>query len=881
MALFLFSVLIPSQATQAGTRGQAATGVIHGVVRDEQGASVPQARIDVVCGSARRHVVASGTGKFLLTGLPAARCSVTAAASQFETARALVGVSAGTTATPALVLRVAGIATHVIVTATRGVEESTFRVPESTSVVSRADMDARPHVLTPEVLREEPGILLQQTTSAQASPIIRGFTSQSNVYLIDGVRFNTSTWRGGPSQYLAWVNGDVVDRMEIVRGPGSVQFGSDALGGTINVRTAQPEFAVAGTHVGGTFEGVTTSVDRSSGGTADIAIQGSAAAFHVGGGMTHVQDMRAGGGLDSHASVTRFLGLPSSVIGARLPGTGFDQAGGYLTGRIRAGANATINVTFMHDEQTSATRYDRTYGGDGLYKSGFSPQTLDFGVMRYARQGLAGFDEVSGAFSVNRQADGRFEQTRPTAILDAQQGTTTAYGYQLEGRRRLGARHQLSVGTEYYGEGINAARTQTNPLNGAVTAQRPDVPTGTDYTSLGVFAQDVTDLIPGRVSVRGGLRYGHFGFSTVADSSFGVPAEQVTTQALTFSVGTVVSLTKNLNATFTMGRGFRAPNAADLGAIGLSGGGGFEITPDRATALGGLVGTTGGTDAVSSGQAVPALGPEVLYSYEGGLKFSTARVGASVAAYDLEYLNSVQRRAIVFPSNVVGQTISGYTIVRQDASGLAYIAQDARPIGTRANADHARITGLDAEGHVKIGRQWSATAFFSMTNGHLLSTGEYLRRMAPPLGGARLRWSAPGRHAWLEGVLSFARAQTRFNSGDITDARIGANRTRASIASYFNGTAVDLGLVQGGLLVATGETLAQVQTRLLGSASGAPLFATAPGFVAVGARAGWDPSPRFGLAVIGENLTDRNYRLYGSGVDAPGRNIQVRVHVRF
>ena len=65
--------------------------------------------------------------------------------------------------------------------------------------------------------------------------MVRGFTGQRNLYLIDGVRYNTAAWRDGPSQYLAWLPPADVDRIEIVRGPASAQYGSDALGGTVGV----------------------------------------------------------------------------------------------------------------------------------------------------------------------------------------------------------------------------------------------------------------------------------------------------------------------------------------------------------------------------------------------------------------------------------------------------------------------------------------------------------------------------------------------------------------------------------------------------------------------------------------------------------------------
>jgi hemoglobin/transferrin/lactoferrin receptor protein len=858
---------------------ESATGTLSGNVRDPQGAAIAGARVDVVCGSDHRQSMSGPTGEFSISGLPQSRCLITASSALFDAATAEVDLSKGEARTT-LVMPIPAFETSVTVTASRGIDEQTFRVPQPTSSTTREQIDARPYALLPQALREEAGILVQQTSAGQVSPTIRGFTGTSNVYLIDGVRLNTSAWRGGPSQYFGWVEGTAVERLEVVRGPGSVQYGSDALGGTINVLTKQRPYSTGGLQIGGEAATELRTADRSTGGQAELSLRSAAATFRVGGSTRRIQDLRSGGGIDSHSAATRFLGLPSTVFDpSRLKDTAFDQSGGFVVGSARAGDTGTINGTFMHENQTGASRYDRIYGGDGLYKSGFSPQTLDFGMVRYQETSVAGFDAVSGTFSVNRQSDGRFEQTRPTAALDQQRSDTRALGYQLLANRMAGPRHQISTGTEFYDEAITASREQVNPLTAAVTSQRPDIPNGTEYKNFGVFAQDVMELVPNRVSVRGGLRYGRFNFSTVADPAFGVTPDSVTMNAVTFQTGAVVRVSEQVNATLSVSRGFRASNSADLGSIGLSGGGGFGISPSAAAALGGFVGSTGSTDAVSTGVAIPALRPEVVYAYEPGVRIRAGRFSGALTAFDLEYLDTPQRRAIVFPGNVVGTSIFGYQVVRQDAAGLAYIAQDIRPIGTSVNVDRARVLGFEANGDVRLTRQWTATAYYAMSNGKLQSTGEYMRRMSPPIGGARLRWSAA--RTWVEGAVTFAQAQTRLNSGDLTDARIGATRTRTSITNYFNGTATDLGLVKGGILLATGETVAQVQTRLLGSAGSGLLFSNGPGFVALGVRGGLSVTSHFDLIVIGENLTDRNYRLYGSGVDSPGINLEVKARYRF
>jgi outer membrane receptor protein involved in Fe transport len=851
---------------------------IRGTVQDERGGAIAQAVVDITCGSTKTQTRTDAQGQFRQSGLPAAACTVGANADLFVRETVTVDLSKGDASTR-FVLRVSGFTTEVQVTATRRVEEELARLPQGASVTGRAQIDARPYQLVAQTLREEPGILVQQTTSGQTSPTIRGFTGQSNVFLLDGIRFNNASWRAGPSQYTAWVDAAAVDRIEIVRGPSSVQYGSDSLGGTVHVLTSKPAFSSGGLRVGGDVSASFGSAETSAAGDANLVVQFPDAAFRMGLSTRSVGDIRGGRAIDSHAAVTRFLGLSSSIINSDLPDTAYEQSGGYITGRVRAGRQAVVDVLYMHENQSGASRYDRIWGGDGLYRSGFDPQTLDFGLVRYERTGTFGLDSIAGAFSYNRQADGRFEQTRPTAVIDRQEAATAAFGYQVEASRRIRSAHRLSMGAELYDEEISDAFREQVPTSGASTPQRPDIPNGTKYRSFGTYVQDVYDIVPERVSVRGGLRYSHFHFSTTPDPQFGVVDESVTMQTVTFNAGTVIGITKYLSATFNVSRGFRAPNSSDLGSVGLTGGGGFSIAPSAAEVYGGLVGTTLGTDAVSTGEPIPSLGPEEIYAYEPGLRLRAGPVTASLTLFDLEFHDAVQRRAIIFPTNVVGSIIYGYELVRQDPSGLAYIAQDSRPINTAINADRSRVKGFEADGHVRIAEGWDAYGYFSMSNGHLLATGEPMRRMSPPMGGGRLRWSRD--RTWIEGLVTFARAQTRLNAGDVTDARIGGNRTRAAIATYFTGTATDLGLVQNGILLETGETVTQVQNRVLGTANQAPLFTEGAGFMIVGARAGFRLHSHVDLTVIGANLTDRNYRLYGSGVDGTGINVTLRTTFRF
>jgi outer membrane receptor protein involved in Fe transport len=153
----------------------------------------------------------------------------------------------------------------------------------------------------------------------------------------------------------------------------------------------------------------------------------------------------------------------------------------------------------------------------------------------------------------------------------------------------------------------------------------------------------------------------------------------------------------------------------------------------------------------------------------------------------------------------------------------------------------------------------------------------------PPLTGfAGLKWERAGSPAWIELYSNFAAAQRRFSDNDVSQARIGGLRTNEEIAGFFNGGAVARGLVWNGILRPTGETLAQVQLRLLGPGlQPNQLFTKNPGFALFNLRGGVRLGERSSITVILENIFDKNYRTMGSGIDGPGANVAVRYSLSF
>ena len=131
---------------------------------------------------------------------------------------------------------------EICVTATR-TEKDPLYTPNTIYELSHHKLQNEKMVRSiPEALEEVPGIMVQKTSHGQGSPYLRGFTGFRTLFMVDGIRLNNSVFRDGPNQYWNTVDPFSIDRLEVVKGPGSVLFGSDAVGGSVNAITVRPKY---------------------------------------------------------------------------------------------------------------------------------------------------------------------------------------------------------------------------------------------------------------------------------------------------------------------------------------------------------------------------------------------------------------------------------------------------------------------------------------------------------------------------------------------------------------------------------------------------------------------------------------------------------------
>jgi len=900
------AAIVLSLLAVTGVHAEQSPGTVTGVVRDGTGAVITRA--EVVLQTAEQTAVRStrtgGDGRFTFENVPPGRYVLVVSFRGFADRRVAVAASDRASRPVDITLEPTPFQAEVTVTATAGAVQDRQSVPQQINVIEATEILERTKTVVAQAVVEEPGVNLLRTSPTMAGIYVRGLTGNKVNVFVDGVRYSNSAARGGVNTFLDLIEPTSLQAIEVLRGPNSAQYGSDAIGGSVQFLSQVPSLAGGERPAWrGSYALRATSADTGLGG--NLAAGYSARTFGVFASAAgrRINDIRPGGGIDSHAAVTRFLGVASSVLmDSRLPDTAFTQYGGGAKLNWTPTPSDQLLFSYSRAGQNGGKRYDQLLGGDGNLVADLRNLMLDFFYVKYNRANVGPFDQLTATYSFNTQREERVNQGgngNPRNAITHEFERTTAQGVQLKATARPAERHELLVGGEVYPEHVTAPSTSVSPVTGVSTIRRGRVPDGATYRSLGVYAQEAFDVIEGKVRAMGGLRYSRARYRAYAADSPLVngarlwPDDALDTSSVTFRAGVVVAPKEGWSLNGNVSRGFRAPHITDLGTLGLTGSG-FTVSAADIAGMGATVGSAAGATAVSTGLAVRSASPETSLSYEGGLAYRSRRFSTDASLFVNTIYDNIVYQALILPAGAIGRTLGDQVISTQGATGVVYVPASSSPVLVRTNYGDARITGFEHTLDVRISRSLSAGTVLTLLHAKDLATG-----LAPNIEGGtpgpdlylKLRYAPASGRYWLEPIVHVVGRQDRLSTLDLEDRRTGATRTRTNIRNFFYNGATVRGWVSAGpdgvpgtaddVLTATGETLALIQNRVLGTATSAPLYTAVPGFLTVAVRGGVRLRARHELLLELENATDKNYRGIAWGMDAPGVGLSVLYVARF
>ncbi len=473
---------------------------------------------------------------------------------------------------------------QMVVTATR-YELDSFQTPVPVSVVSSRELAQQLPEKMVDVLKALPGVDVDGEGPFRGLPVIRGMDSNRVLILVDGQRLNNareSTEFAGIQPGL--VDLSMVDHIEVVRGPASVLYGSDAIGGVINIITKQQAFQQGALKLDGGAGYEYGDAARSNRGHAELNGAGERVTFHVGASSFEAHD----------------YSTPEGVV----PNSGMKQRS--LDGNLRFLVSDTGVLRF--DVQATQTR--------DIGFPGFDPRTsgVDISFPRFDRDkysvnyqagpfaGLNGFSVTAYYQAVVKESVRNFSFGKYFSNNFTRSDINT-WGFNAQSSADLGVNH-VTFGLDFYQDALHDDTLESSPFGSDNLVAVPD----SDQRGYGLYAQDEIAVSP-RLQLTLGARGDRYTFVSRDDPRYaGVPFD-VDQSAASGNVGARFQFTNHVALTALVGRGFRAPNIEERSFFGLA--------------------TTGDTYI----QQNPNLKPEHSLNYELGFKVRYARYAGSFNVY--------------------------------------------------------------------------------------------------------------------------------------------------------------------------------------------------------------------------------------------------------
>ena len=676
----------------------------------------PMPGVTVQLDGVQKGTTTNQQGRFTYTDLPAGSYQVRVRSVGYRSVTQAVTIfnQATTSVRIELVQAVIQLNQQTVVTTQRR-ENSDFDRPEFTTVVTARDLQQRSPRTVPDALAGSTGVFIQKTNHGGGSPFVRGLTGQQTLILVDGIRLNNSTFRSGPTQYLNTIDPQSIRQIEVLRSSGSVVYGSDAIGGVVNVLTKTPRFSDQPQLTGSVF-GKAMTRDMEYSGRAELGL--STASVAVMGGLAYRNF--------GHLVAGRRLGLEAP--------TGYGQLSGDVKARFRVSDKVMATAAYQSVRQDSVPVFHRVRLENYRYYQ-FNPQRRQ---LAYAR--LEGFYNRRFLQSVQLtalwqdQSEGRQSQRNnsPTAVYERDQTTTT--GLTLLANAQPTRYWHLQNGLEWYNDRVASTRRDVNTQTGRGTSRRGLYPDGATMSSLAIFSTHTLTI--NRLTLTAGTRYNAFQIKTPETGVASAGESVIRPSALVGNAGISYAVVPSMRVVGSVQSAFRAPNIDDLGTLGVVD---FRYEIPNAN-----------------------LRPERSLNVEAGFKLRTRRVSATLLAYNnrlTDFISRVRSGASTPGTSTPGNdSVQGY------------------PVFVKTNSAESFIRGLEAEAEWEFSPNWLAYANGTYTYGQNVTANEPFRRIPPLNGRIGLTYQSPTGW-WIRGEGLLASPQTRLAAGDMADNRIAKGGT--------------------------------------------------------------------------------------------------------
>lgn len=697
---------------------------------------------------------------------------------------------------------------EVIISANKW-EQEEESVSQEIMTVNRRTIEFQNPQTPADMLAGTGQVFVQKSQLGGGSPKIRGFAANSVLMVVDGVRMNNAIFRSGNLQNIINIDANALESSEVIFGPGSVIYGSDALGGVMDFHTIEPKWSSDNiVDVSGNAMARYSTAANERTGHVDVSVAQRRFTFFHSTTYTAMDDLRAGakrsGGYEGEFErtfyVERINGEDQLVRNSDIniqKFSGYNLFNTISKAKYRLNSNIDLSYGFYYSTTSDIPRYDNltetiSPDSDSLASAEwyYGPQDWQMHNLKlnfYQSNTL--FDQARITLAYQDFEESRSDRSFGDDRLRVRTEKVGMYSAALDMDKSF-AKSNLYYGLDFYYNDIESEGYRRNIETGEVTTTSSRYPDGgSDFTSFAAYASYVNELTE-QVTFNSGLRFNTISLkaTTTDDAAITNNSSELDLRnsALNGSLGLAINLNDINKISYNISTGFRSPNVDDVGKI-------FDV----------------GSSLVVPN---PDLNPEYSLSYE--------------VAYQRKSDRSLFK-IVAFHSRLYDAIVDGpYTL---NGSSIATIDGETLDVFAKVNTGDAEIYGGSLVYTAEVAPNWAVSKTISYTGGKDITNNEPLRHTTPIFGKASVTFQE--------------------------------KKLRSEFYIEYNGDRDPDDIPS-----------AEFDRKpYLYTAEGSP------GWYTLNIKSSYQFTENINVNAGVENLLDKHYRPYSSGISAPGRNFIVAV----
>lgn len=469
---------------------------------------------------------------------------------------------------------------EIVVSATRWKQDSSD-VPSRIISIPNQDAALQNPQTAADLLGISGEVFIQKSQQAGGSPMIRGFATNRLLYTVDGVRMNTAIFRAGNIQNVISLDPFAVETTEVLFGPGSVIYGSDAIGGVMSFQTLTPQFSLSGEPlVNGEAVARYSSANEEKSGHFHVNVGWKKWASTTSISSFDYGDLRQGAhGPDDYLKpfyvqrqdgVDRVITQDDALM--QIP-SAYSQKNLMQKVRFRPGEKWDFQYGFHYSESSSYGRYDRhcrLRNGIPRYAEwSYGPQKWLMNNLTITQSGGAAvYDQMTVRLAQQSFEESRIDRSLNAAERYVRVEEVEAYSVNWDFTKSVGKKNALFYGLEYVKNDVTSTGTDEDITTGLSVPGPARYPQAT-WQSIAAYVSGQHRLSD-KFLLQAGLRYNRFKLDAEFDTTFypfPFTSARLDNGSLTGTIGGVCRPAPTWVISANLATAFRSPNVDDMGKV--------------------------------------------------------------------------------------------------------------------------------------------------------------------------------------------------------------------------------------------------------------------------------------------------------------------------